>query len=191
MSRYDLYGTVVGSRYLPYTSSHRKELDLRNELNRTFFGASDEISKGRIGLIRRIRRDSDGLAIRCECRDQITDEPSRDFVCSDCFGMGYLFDERKIVYYKNDDAFRRWGYDLFYVEYSVEPTDKDYIIEIERDVEGQPVTPIVRSRVYKIDEAEDFRADNGRVEYWRIRASWQKKWSVWYDVPVREPGAAS
>jgi len=194
---YNLYPSSTSEESL-YSSSGgaKKELDLREEFYSTLYGASDEVKKGQIGLIRRMRRNSSGAPIRCECRDPLTDEPSMDMSCSDCFGHGYLWDERKIVYYKNEDALRRWGYSVFYVEYDEEPTDIDFVVELERDTEGTPSVPIVRDRLYKIEQAEPFRSDDGRTEYWRIRAVYDKQWSVWPNryidtgVQVRSPGAA-
>jgi len=181
-SKHELYPSVsaTSKHTIHTTTASGKELDLRAEFHRTLYAAADAAAKGRTGLFRRMRRGSDGYPIRCTCRDEVTDEPSRDYYCSDCLGHGYLFDETWIVYNRNDDAPRRWGYYLFYVEYSVEPTSKDFIIEVERDVDGNPVVPTVREHYYRIDEAEDFRADDGRVEYWRLKASLVDRWSLWY-----------
>lgn len=192
----DLYTTGQINKLYDSTTSCGKELDLRKEFGRTLFGANDEISKGRIGLIRQINREDNGDLIRCSCRDKVTDEADGDFTCPSCFGVGYLWNEYKIVYYKNDDAHRRWGYSIFYLECTVEPTTKDFIVEVKRNIEGVPISPIVRQKIYKIDEAEDFRADNGRIEYWRCRCSWEENWSLWGGryldgVQVRSPGAGA
>ena len=195
----DLYSTGLGGDL--YSTGTRKELDLRKEMQNTLLGASDEIAKGRAGLLRRMRREDNGDLVRCPCRDVLTDEPELDYICYQCYGHGWLWDEQEIVYYKNDDAYRKWGYTIFYVRYSVDLfdknyIDKDFIVEIQRDASGSPVSPIVRTRLYKISEVSDFRADDGRIEYWRINASWDKKWSVWSGrylddgVQIRTPGAA-
>jgi intein/homing endonuclease len=69
----------------PYpTTASGKELDLRKEINRLLYGAIDEEAKGRWSLLRRMRRDSNGNRIRCACRDNVTDEPDKDYYCRYC-----------------------------------------------------------------------------------------------------------
>ena len=73
---------------------------MRAELRRTLCGAPDEVAKGKVGLLRKMREDGSGDLVRCPCRNQATTEPDRDFFCRYCHGMGYFWDEHKIVYYK-------------------------------------------------------------------------------------------
>lgn len=180
----------MSSIYDPYVTSPApgREMDLRAELHRTLFGATDEVSKGKVGLLRVMRKDSDGELLRCSCRNRLTDEPDRDSFCRYCHGHGYFWDEHKIVYYRNDDSFRKregrvqeYEGDLFYLEYSDEVSPGDFVIEISLNTDGVPVRPIERLKVYDIISADHFRADNGRVEYWRLRAKFRREWSVWYD----------
>jgi len=179
----------------PYITSgtQQLELDLRNEMNELLYGSAGEIPKGKTGILRKMRKDDDGNLIRCPCRNEITDEPDRDYFCRFCHGHGYFWDEAKIVYYKNDDSFRKredkvqeYESDLFYFEYSEDISPSDFVIEIELDNSGQPVQPIQRMKVYDIISADTFRSDNGRVEFWQIRARFQRKWSVWYGVQNRQ-----
>ena len=182
--------TSSGDLYI--TSTNTEEIGLRDELYSTFYGDIDEVRKGQIGMLRRIRVDDDLNPIRCNCRDKVTDEPDKDTKCRFCYGMGWLWDERKLVYYKNNDAAHLPGDTTFYVEYSVEPKRGDYLVEVRRDLEGRPTVPLVREKLYCINEVESFRSDRGRIEYWRLKASLDKTWSVWYDAkPIRQPGAAS
>ncbi len=183
------------SIYNPYSiaSSTTKELDLRTELHSLLYGSSSEISKGKIGLLRVMRKGSDNKLIRCSCRSKITDEPDRDNFCRYCHGHGYFWDEREIVYYKNDDSFRKregmtqeYEGDLFYLEYSDVVSPADFLIEILLNLDGTPVQPIERMKVYDIISADHFRADNGRVEFWRLRAKFRREWSVWYGVKNRQ-----
>lgn len=169
------------------------EIDLREELKRTLYGAGDEVAKGRIGLLRRMRLDSNGLKIKCSCRDTITDEPDKDMYCRVCIGIGYLWDEEKLVYYKNDDTLRKSDESFFYVEYSVKPSQDDYVVELIRDTEGAITSPGIRQYLYKIIAAEPYRSDTGRIEYWRCRAKYERVWSVWYGATPRqhEPSAGS
>lgn len=166
-------------------NSSGKELDLRTELDRTFNGASDEIRKGRIGLLRKMRRDEDGEPVRCPCRDNQTDEPDRDSHCYICKGMGFLWDERKILYYKNESSFLDGKGYKFYIQYDQEITDIDYIVKIKTNKEGEPTSPIEREKLYKISKAHDYKSDKGRLEYWETLAIEERKWSVHYDVKLR------
>lgn len=189
----ELYDTGYINSLYKATSYGGKELDLRKEMRETMNGSPGEIAKGQIGLIRRMRRDDDDLLIRCPCRNIVTDEPDMDFICNRCFGHGYLWTEQQIVYYKNDNN----GYSMFYVEYTEEPTEEDFIIELERNLEGVPVSPLVREGLYKIEKVTTFRSDDGRTEYYRIKTTFDRKWSVWLGrylddgVQIRTPGAAS
>ena len=175
------------------TSSRGKELDLRDELKRLLYGASDEVAKGRIGLLRRVKRDSSGHPIRCSCRDTVTDEPDKDYYCRYCWGVGYFWDEVKIVYYRNDDSFRKregknqeYEGDDFFIEYNVDITTEDAIVTVKLDDDGNPISPVTRDKTFKILSADPFRADNGRIEFWRVRAVEGRKWSIWYGVKNRQ-----
>lgn len=167
------------------SASSKAEIDLRDEMRRLLHGATDEIAKGRIGMLRRIRRDENDVQIKCPCRDIITDEPDKDQYCRTCLGSGFLWDERKIIYFKDDDSERRQQETFFYLEYFIVPRDDDYIIELVRDLEGNVVSPPKRDKLFKIKKAEPFISDTGRVEYWRCRTTYERPWSVWYDVPYR------
>lgn len=162
------------------------EIDLRQEMNRTLYGASDEIAKGRQGLLRVARIGSNGEPIKCPCRDTITDEQDLDFYCSTCLGMGFLWDERKIVYYKDDESVLKKDESYFYMEYHEGPTRWDWIIEVVLDEDGKPVEPVQRDLYYKSLIAEAFRSDLGRIEYWRCRTKLERKWSVRYGVAFRQ-----
>jgi hypothetical protein len=182
-SPYDLYRGTTS----------RKELDLRAELRRTLYGASDEIAKGKVGLLRKMREDSNGDLVKCPCRNQATTEPDRDFYCRYCHSMGYFWDEYKIVYYKNNVPFKKvpgevqdFESNMFYFEYNAVIKPTDFIVEVELDNEGRPVLPVNRLRFYDIISADKLRADNGRAEFWQIRAKEQRDWSVWYAVKNRQ-----
>ena len=174
-------------------ATNRKELDLRVELHRLLYGAADEVAKGKVGLLRRMRKDSNGELERCPCRTRLTEEPSRDFFCRYCHGHGYFWDEYKIVYYRNDDSFSKregniqeFESDHFFFEYNVDIDPTDFIVEVSLDKEGRPLQPVVREKVFNIMSADTFRADTGRVEFWQIRAKEEPEWSVWYGVKNRQ-----
>lgn len=172
----------------PWPSNYKQriELDLREEMNRLLYGAEDEIAKGRVGLLRVARRDENDKLIKCPCRDIITDEPDKDFYCRTCLSMGFLWDERKIVYYKDDNTLSKKDEVYFYMEYDVNPRSSDWIIEIKVDEDGNPTSPLTRKVYYKSMATEAFRSNTGRIEFWRCRAVPEKQWSVWYGNTSRQ-----
>lgn len=169
-----------------------KELDLRVELYRLLYGASDEIAKGRLGLLRRMRRDSEGNRITCPCRDRDSNEPDKDYYCKYCLGMGYFWDEVKIVYYRDDGSFLKekgenkdFEGDMFYFEYNVIVSSDDYIVTVKLDTEGKVQIPVERDKYFRILSDDAFRSDTGRIEFFAIRAKEERKWSSWYGVKLR------
>lgn len=181
------------TNFYPTSISSGKELDLRQEIYRLLHGAVDEQAKGRYGLFRKMRRDSDGYPVRCECRSSITDEPDLDYYCKHCLGMGFYWDELPVLYYRDETSFsKRLGNDKeyvgdhFFLEYGNIITDNDYIITVKLDVDGIPTIPVTRNLFFKIIGATCFRSDNGRIEFWRIRAIEERKWSVYYGVQKRQ-----
>ncbi len=176
----------------PYTNlypSGSKEIDLRVEMDRTLYGAPDEEAKGRIGLLRKMRINDEGNLTRCPCRHDVTDEPDKDYYCRSCLGMGFFWDEYQIVYYRSNDSFdknHKYRSDFFYLEYDEEISSSDYIVLVALNVEGEVIEPVQRTDYFKIDNAINFRSNNGRVEYWRIRASEERNWSTWYGVTNRQ-----
>lgn len=175
----------------PYDSLYKKsynglELDLREELSRTLNGATDEIAKGRTGLLRIMRRDSINEPVRCPCRDKQTDEASTFSYCRYCLGHGFLWDEEKMLYYKNEDSFSKEKGYLFYVQYDKDITDIDYIVTVKTDKEGQPIYPVERETKFKILEAHKYKADRGRLEFWQVQAVEERDWSVHYGVKNRQ-----
>jgi hypothetical protein len=173
-------------------ASSGKELDLRTEFYSLLYGSTGEIAKGRIGLLRHMRRDSEGNRIPCPCRDRNSNEPDRDYYCRSCLGFGWFWDEVKIVYYRDDSSFREvdgenkeFKGDVFYVEYDVTVSSDDYIVTLKLDVDGNIQTPVERDVYFRILSAPVFRSDNGRIEFIAIRAIEERKWSSWYGVKLR------
>ena len=176
------------------TSSGRSEIDLREELRRILFGYGAEIPKGQKGILRRMRLDDNEDRIKCDCVDDLTHEPDKDYFCPQCAGEGYLWDEEVVVYYKvltsSDQGLARKNtpfqpgvlnveYTYFYLQHFVNPTRYDKIIEIDRELDGSPENPYTRTAVYTIATAQPFRSDHGRVEYWRLACSEQAVKHLW------------
>lgn len=185
-------GTSPYSNLYPTTSSG-KELDLRKEIRRLLYGAVDEEAKGRWSLLRRMRRDSSGNRIRCACRSNITDEQDRDYYCRFCVGHGFYWDEVPILQYRDRTSFRKinednreFVYDKFFVEYDTIINDEDYIVTVKLDINGMPQSPVTREKYFRIVSAVPFRSDNGRIEFWEVRAKEEFQWSIHYGVPIRQ-----
>lgn len=174
--------------------SASSEIDLREEMYSLLYGSGSEIAKGRKGILRRMRRDHNNNLILCDCVDPVTHEPDKDHFCPKCWGEGYLWDEEWITYYKvlvasseglvRKDKFKDAGIAnlpdaFFYLEYNVNPSRFDKIIEMKRDLEGELLVPYERESIWDAGTSEDFRSDNGRVEYWRVAAIKRSITSGW------------
>lgn len=168
-----------------YNGLGRKELDLRKELNRFMFGAPDEIAKGALVVLRRMKR-IEGIdspvtekdLLPCSCKDPTENEP--EINCDICDGEGYLFDDIVVPGYKTNrfeyqdiEKYKMWGKNttsmsFFYVEYFDMISRFDKIIEPVTDRDGILITPLRVLFEHNVHMAERFRSDYGRIEYWRL-----------------------
>jgi hypothetical protein len=175
--------TPTANYYPSSASSGSTEVDLRQELIDMFNGTSLEIPKAQDGLLRRMRRDSSGELVKCSCVDSLTKEPLLDRFCPVCYGEGNLWDEENLQLYRTfvlgdkQGALKAQLLDLglinipivvFYTRYDSNITTDDKIVTLELDNEGDVVSPLTRLGVYRIKSAWDYRADNGRIEYWKV-----------------------
>ncbi len=170
--------------------TRRSEPDMRSEFNRTMDGFFPEIAKGQIAVLRKMRRDSSNNLVACPCVDPLTREPDKDTFCPICHSEGYLWDETFIDTYKvviksdvgnaQKEAFFGPGIMnvpivSFFTKSSISVTTKDKIVELLRDEEGEPIKPYSRIHVYNITSAIDLRADNGRLEYYKLTCYSEKR----------------
>lgn len=178
----------------PYSSAavSNTEPNMRQELINTLDGKYPEISKGAPGLLRRTRRDVSGNLTRCGCFDSLFQEPDKDLFCPICFSCWYLLDEVSISYYKtleqsdSVNALKNKLIELgllntkivvYYLRYSLDLTKEDKIIELQLNDAGSPITPYIRESIYKIGQIWPYRADNGKLEYYKVFAFEEKvKW---------------
>jgi len=156
------------------------ELDLRQEMINTFNGTAVEIAKSQPGLLRKLNTDSNGDYILCPCVDRVTKEADRDTFCPICFGEKYYWTETYIKFYIVDIAtpaavnkLKAPGIvdvpqNTFYFMYDVAVTKPDKIVEIELDIEGNIVLPVKRIALWRIQELNALRGDNGRVEFIKV-----------------------
>jgi hypothetical protein len=156
---------------------------MRKELQNTFDGVFPEIAKAHKVLLRRMRRDANGDPILCECVDPVTREPDVDKFCPICWGEGYKWDEEYIDTYKVvirssvGNAYREEVIEpglvnieivSFYVLYDIHPSPMDKIIDIQLNDDGSVAEPLKRTMLHRIVTAIEYRADNGKLEYWKL-----------------------
>jgi len=159
------------------------EVNLRNELVKTFDGRFPEIAKRQMGCLRKARKDASGNLIRCACVDPSTFEADRDTFCPLCQGEGYIFDEVFMEIYKKplgvgtgealEDKLFGAGLAnvhlvVFYTRFSDNITEDDRVVELVLDQAGNIAQPPLRKTIYRIGHAIDYRLDNGKLEYWAI-----------------------
>ena len=177
-------GTATGITSLySSTAARSSEPNMREELINTLDGSSQEVAKGQPGILRIMNRDSNNNLVPCGCVDEITNEPDKDRFCPICFGMGYLWAEEHVVFYRilqdsNTDnslkeKLREQGLInvpiiVFYIRYSALITKEDRVVRLELDDDGSASSPLKRLGIYRINGLWDYRADNGKLEYWKV-----------------------
>ena len=185
-----------------YTSGTTgSEPNMREELISFFDGTHPEIPKATIGLLRKMRRDTNGLTIPCSCVDIVTREPDKDRWCQICFGEGYIWDEIEVQYYSitigrdvsqatreklSIPGLINVPFVVFYIRYDVPITKQDKIVKVALDLEGDPAIPRKRDSIYRVVHTWGYRSDNGKLEYWKIFTS--EEHTKYLDVPTYVSG---
>ena len=164
----------------------RTEISLRDELIKTLEGSFPEIAKKQTGLLRIMRRDTTGKLLNCPCRNKVTNEPDKDGYCPICLGEGYYWDERFVIFYRVDPGqearkalrpqdtvpgIMNTPLRAFYLEFNEDLTLDDRVIELVLDAEGRPLHPLKRRAIFRLGDVYDYRADNGRIEFWKALGS--------------------
>jgi hypothetical protein len=119
-------------------------------------------------------------------------------------GVGYIWDEEWIRYYQwpgvgvarsrsGYKEYLEWGalptnLAVIYVESYVKPTDEDKVIEVAFDDRGNPLQPTVRTMMFDLRAVDDYRLDNGRLEYFRLTAMKQTIGHYGQPIDTAEPG---
>ena len=112
-----------------------KNINLQNEMESFIFGSGTEAPKGRDLVYRRIRKDSNGKPIECECVSSTTKESDKDTYCPYCLGSKYYWDEEFVSSYwhrpGNSDNL------VFYFSHNVAPKTID---ELKVILQGYTIT---------------------------------------------------
>lgn len=168
----------------------RTEPDMRQELVNTLHGKYPEMAKKIRILQRKMRRTDAGNLIDCECVDAVTHEPDKDTFCPICHGEGYKWDEIFVDVYKvvirsnvgnatNEHTFEPGTLSvpiaIFYAEAKDDFTNDDKLVELALDKEGNIVKPYIRKQLFRIVTAVDLRAENGRLEFWKLDCYQEKR----------------
>lgn len=169
-------------------NSQGVELDLRVELARTLNGECDETAKGQFIVLRRMRRQPGVILVtkdddlqHCQCKlNCYANEPDDEFGCDLCEGEGYLFDDEVLLARRqtkfNVPATEVWRPHgkvhvdsiNWYLEYHQEVTRYDKVIEIGLHPDGAIINPITFVNHHDVHDAEEFRGDFGRLEFYRL-----------------------
>lgn len=155
------------------------EINLRSHFDKLLYGPG--IKHSYLVGIRHMKKSLSGELTKCSCVNKLTHEAYFD--CSFCKGEGYLWDEKiyrtfsSFVGADGGKANRtrrispgeiRTDYKIFYFRYDTKLSYKDKIIEFGLDEEGVIKNPVVRETIYTIETIQDYRSDNGRIEYYAV-----------------------
>lgn len=165
------------------SSTFGTEANMRQEMINLLEGRYPEIAKAQVGLLRKMRRDVNNKLIPCPCTDKITGEPDKDRFCGICMSEGFIWDEREIEFYRVPINLDRSNAILdklvepglinkplvvFYTRYDSTITKEDKMVRLELELDGSRSEPLQRHSIYKIGVLWDYRADNGKLEYYKI-----------------------
>ena len=155
------------------------EIDLRNQFDQLVFGKGNKLAHNHLILLRKPKMVN-GEIVKCTCVNTLTDEANTEGSCGFCLGEGYIWEEKFHRVYSSllgldgGKANRtrrimageiRTDYKVFYFKFDSLISYKDKIIELRLDNEGNPSLPYKRETIYKPETIEEFRSDNGRLEY--------------------------
>lgn len=159
-----------------------REKDLRKTFDDFILGKSGGIKHAHKVLIRKFRRNENNELIKCKCVSHLSDEAATESSCNFCLGEKYIWDEEWAETYsmmRGGDSFHtrfrriqageiRTDYKTFFFRYDTLFTYKDKIIELKLDYDGNPSIPYVRNVIYRPETIQEYRSDNGRLEYLAI-----------------------
>lgn len=157
-----------------------KEIDLRENFDNLVFGKNGNTPHNHLVLLRKRKLDSNNNFIKCNCVNNISKEANSESNCQFCLGEGYIWKETFYRCYstllgadggKANRTRRIMGgsirtdYKIFYFKFDTKISYKDKIVELRLDNEGNVSVPYQRDAIYKPETIQEYRADNGRLEY--------------------------
>ncbi len=175
--------------FSPYSSSTGTEPNMRQEFLNTMTGRFPEVAKRQTHVLRKMRTDASSNLVKCACVDVLTKEPDKDTFCPICFGERYVWDEILMEGYKMvirssvglatkesliGPGLTNLAYVTFFFDYQLslnlfpKGVSPDKIVEVTTNAAGKSIRPYQRDTIYRIGTAIDFRADDGRLEYWKL-----------------------
>jgi hypothetical protein len=182
MGYYDKTTNPPLTIYYGGTGNEASEPNMRQELINTLDGSVPEIAKGHWVVLRQLTR-TNGALIPCDCVDSLG-EADKDIWCPVCQGISYLWTEQWVKVYTTleastdtSNAFLNKTLPpgilnipaiIFYCKYDITFYIDDRIMTVELENDGSVVSPTVRTAAYRINFAYDYRADNGKREYWKL-----------------------
>lgn len=120
---------------------------------------------------------------KCRCMDPITEEADVD--CPTCSGLGYVYLDHKIKFYKHiitravAGAYRKdvapFGVvatdeAVMYIEApGLNPSVHDWLVEVRTDELGKVDYPAKIERAYDVNDVVDYRENYGQIAYWALR----------------------
>lgn len=156
------------------------EIDLRAEFDNILYGFNGGPRHGHLILLRRLRRDANNIPIACSCTaGGVYKDP--DPTCVYCDGEGYYWDEEWHWCYSMYSGGPvhtatkilpfgaiKTDYRTFYLRFDNPILYGDKIVEVKLDTEGNPLVPYIRRAIHNPSTIQEYRSDNGRIEYLAI-----------------------
>jgi hypothetical protein len=145
-------------------------IDLRKEVHELFYGTSSVPGFAFDIILRKVDKTQ-----RCPCWDYLKQEA--DKTCAECSGSGWLtYDlirksiKKKFIGKEETEEYGQVEFDsnLFFFEHNVEVSEEDSIIEVRTDDCGKIVSPVKILKRHSVKDVEPLRANNGRVEFYKI-----------------------
>lgn len=162
-----------------------KEIDLRENFDNLVFGKDGGTPHNHLVLLRKRKLDSNNNFIKCTCVNSLSKEANSESNCQFCLGEGYIWKETFYRCYsvlmgadggKANRTKRikggsiRTDFKIFYFKFDTKISYKDKIIELRLDNEGNVSVPYQRDAIYKPETIQEYRSDNGRLEYIAVYA---------------------
>lgn len=182
--------TTISTQINPYYSKDLNGfIDLRQEFADILYGTPNEPPKGQFLILRKMKRKegvylptSEDDLVKVTDINPVFNESQRNLPSEISKGERFLFEDILIKGYRwqnfyniiQKESFEKYlintaNKDMFFIEWVHNPCRWDKLIEpITDTATGKLVSPIAVWRKYNIQDAEPYKGDYGRVEFWRL-----------------------